>query len=322
MRNVLSETFGSRLTEFKKISGSMPLYLKSQRSFYEVMIGDTIFVLVMTDEEERFNISALKKHLTKYYEIFDAPIVYGFRKITTFQRKSLVENEMSFVSGNGQIYLPFLGAFFGKCQTKKIETPGDHFSPATQALMLLMIYNDSEMSKAEAANRLKLTPMSVSRASADLKALGVISERSKGTELLIARMGTRKEAYRKVEKYIINPVWETVYINKSDLVDGLIAGEFALSKRSDFGYPRYYEYAVAKKDYSGYGYREYDPDMDTGLELIRIQKWKYSPQLFADKDKIDPISLICSFQGEDDERIHKCLTDVEKEIEGWLQMKN
>ncbi len=322
MKEILSETFGSRLTEYNEINGSMPLYLKSQRSFYEVMIGETRFVLVMTDEAERFNIAVLKKHLTKYYEVFNAYIVYGFGKITTFQRKSLVENEISFISGNGQIYLPFLGAFFGKCQAKKIETVGKRFSPATQALILLMIYYDGEMSKAESANRLELTPMSVSRASEDLKALGVISERRKGTELLIARMGTRTEAYRKVENYLINPVWKTVYINKGDLTEGLIAGEYALSKRSDFGYPKYFEYAVSKKDYAGYGYREYDPDIDMGLDLIRIQKWKYSPLLFADKDKIDPISLICSFQGEDDERIHKCLGDIEEEIEAWLQMKN
>jgi hypothetical protein len=37
---------------------------------------------------------------------------------------------------------------------------------------------------------------------------------------------------------------------------------------------------------------------------------------------VDPVSLISSFQNEDDERIHKCLKRIEGEITSWQITKN
>ena len=317
MKDILDEIFGSQLSEYKKIKVSLPLYLKTGRSFYEIVIGETGFVLVSIDTQERLNVSALKKQLRKYYEVFNAYVVYGFPVVTTFQRKSLIENGISFVSGNGQVYLPFMGAFFVKCQMYDYRKESINLTPSAQALLLLMIYTDGEISKSHAAGILGIAPMSVTRASADLVKLGLISETRKGTEALITLNGTRMEVYEKARDYLISPVTGVVYIEKGEAEPGLPAGDYALSKRSDLGYPGYYEYAVSKKDYLKADHNTCDPYTDTNKELIRIQKWSYSPKMFAFKGQVDPISLISSYKGDEDERIHKCLVDVEKEIEKW-----
>lgn len=57
--------------------------------------------------------------------------------------------------------------------------------------------------------------------------------------------------------------------------------------------------------------------MEINSELMKIQIWKYNPRLFSQNDKVDPISLICSFGDNEDERIHQCLEDIEKEIDTW-----
>jgi len=57
-------------------------------------------------------------------------------------------------------------------------------------------------------------------------------------------------------------------------------------------------------------------------KLIRVQIWRYDPSLFTSTNDVDPVSLISSFQNEDDERIHKCLKRIEGEITSWQTTKN
>ena len=323
IRKILTDIFGAQLIKYKQTKASLPIYLKNDKSFYEAVIGETRFVIVMHENPERLNVSALKKHLPKYHEAFGSNITYGFDKVTTFQRRSLVENGISFISGNGQVFLPFLGAFFSKCQMNDYNREASYLSPTAQALLLLLIYTDEEISRSYAAKSLKVSPMTISRASAELGRLEVLSERKRGTELLISRNGGKTEVYSKIRGLLINPVQEVVYVENDSLENGIIAGEYSLSKRSDLGYPRYHEYAISKKDYQSMNLKEYDPYTDIGIDLIRIQLWKYDPELFARNGQIDPISLICSFkgEGEEDERIHKCLTQIEGEMDKWQLTK-
>lgn len=326
MREILENVYGSKLSQYKKINASLPLYLIDNREFYSMELFGTNFVLVKLKKAERLNVASLGKQTKKYCDYFSADIVYGFPYVTTFQRKSLVENGISFISGNEQLFIPALGSYFSKCQKERWDKDIVKFSPTAQLLALLFVYGDknSKYSKNEAARRIGVSAMSVTRAVRELKQIGVVEEEKIGNEVFISSSKANKVLYEEIKPYLVNPIQTEIYVEekKADKSQMLQAGEYSLSKRSNLGYPKYEEYAIAKasillKEESGY-----DPDLSGQRKLIKIQKWKYNPFILSNNGMVDPISLICSFQGDEDERIQMSLDEVESEIDKWLLTMN
>lgn len=325
MENLLKRIYGIQLESYKKINASLPLYLSEGREFYEVTILGEQFILINSLEMERLNIVTLNKYTKKYDEYFHKNIVYGFPSITSFQRKSLIENKISFIAGNDQIFLPFLGSYFTKCYKDKINKPFDRFSPSSQLLALFMLYNEkNKLNKSEAAKQIGLSAMSVTRAVRDLVQIGILQEERIGNEIFIFREKDKKAMLNEMTPYLINPVQEIIYVKqpKKDMGDFLMSGEYSLSKRTALGYPKYKEYALEKNNIFFDKVTEYNPDLNVDQTLVRVQKWKYNPIVLECNGMVDPISLICSLQEEEDERIQMSLEEVRGEIDTWQIMKN
>ena len=320
MHKQLEELFGNQVKKYKNKKVKMPLYLMDGRDFFDVVICDTEFVLVVFWNVGRFNVSSFKKQVVQYAKAFDKPVVYGFKTLTTFQRKALIENGLSFVSENGQVFIPFLGCAFSKCISNEIDKERSHFAPSTQLLFLLMLYGDDHMqiNKNMAAEMLHLTPMSITRAVRQCKQIGLIEETKIGTESRISRKLSKSETFELAKEYLMNPIQKCVYVSQKELKSRLtVAGEYALSIRSELSYPLYEEYAAEKRFLTEENLSNYNPDLEIHTKLSKIQIWKYNPELFSEKHSADPVSLLCSFSDNQDERIHMCLRDIEKEIKGW-----
>lgn len=321
LEKILKNIYGSQLESYSKKKASMPMYLTEGKEFFEVAVLGVRFILVNNKSIERFNIVALSKHSQKYYEYFNENIVYGFPSLSSLQRKSLIENNISFISGNEQIFLPFLGSCFAKCYKEQMNKPIDKFSPSSQLLALYMLYNERgrRINKSETAKKVGLSAMSITRAVRDLVQIGVLREEKVGNEVFIIIDRERKDVYEEITPYLINPIQETVYVKKekAEKEKLLQAGEYSLSKRSMLGYPKYEEYALAKNSAVIEGVKTYNPDLDIEEKLVRIQKWKYNPLALGYGGMVDPISLICSFQNEVDERIQMSLDEVQGEIDKW-----
>lgn len=318
MKELFEYVYGRKLDSFKEIRYSLPLYLQDGKRFYKVSVLGKEFVVAFFETQERFNIYTLKKQLASYQNAIKAEVVYGFDKISSNQRKSMIENDIPFVSRNGQMYLPFMGVLFEKCATNEYIIK-ERFAPGSQLLFLLFLYENDSYTKLEAAKRLQVLPMSISRASKQLLEKGLIEEKKQGTEILMTvSIKDRKELYEKAEKYLINPIQSILYLPNGRVDSGIpVSGEFSLSQRSDLGYPKYVEYALYKDLPFFKGLATVDPDLNYDADIVRIQKWKYNPQIFSCNGQVDPVSLICTFAGINDERIHKCLKQVKEEIWNW-----
>lgn len=321
MRAVFDSVYGNKLEEFKPVEYSLPIYLQDNRSFFKVSVSGRSFVIVFFQSLDRFNVKTIKKQLVSYQKFIGESVVCGFDKITTFQRKSLIENDIPFVSNNGQMYLPFMGVYFEKC-AKTEDSKLDHFMPVTQLLFLLFLYGDNSYTKSGAAKKLRVKPMSVTRASRQLADIGLIREEKHGTEVwMIINEEDRKAFYEKGEPYLIDPIQSVVYVPNARVDSGTPeSGEFSLSKRSDLGYPEYAEFAFYKDDPGIRDIAGVDPDLNETDNLVRIQKWKYDPSLFSIDGMVDPVSLICSLGYINDDRIHRCLEQVREEIWTWQKM--
>ena len=317
MKALMEQTFGIKLEGFKEIKLSLPLYLKDGRRFFDAVIGGHRFVVVFYQGIDRFNINMLRQQSEIYREVVKCNVVLGFDRVSTYQRRSLIESDIPFISCNGQIYLPFMGVFFERCAYRE-HTVVERFMPATQLLFLLLLYVKGGCTKSAAALKIGINPMSVTRASRQLSDRGLIREEKIGTEVYMTIFSdNRDEVFDKAEKYLINPVRNEIFLHKGQVKLSLPAGEYGLSLRTELGYPEYEEYAMYKdaseiKDLAGI-----DPDLDTSRDIVRVQKWKYDPHLFSYKGMLDPVSLICTLKDINDERIHKCLEQVKGEIGKW-----
>lgn len=318
MKKLFEQVYGHKLDFFEETKYSLPLYLQDGKRFFRVSVSGKMFIVVFAGTQERFNIQTLKKQLASYQNAIKAEIVYGFDKISSFQRKSMIENEIPFVSRNGQMYLPFLGALFEKC-TMGEDIIKEHFTPVSQLLFLLFLYEKDNYTKLEAAKRLQVLPMSISRASKQLLEKGLITEKKQGTEIVMTvSTKDRRDLYEKAGKYLINPIQSVLYLPNGRVdISTPASGEFSLSQRSDMGYPKYVEYALYKDLPFVKGLAGVDPNLNYETDIVRIQKWKYDPLIFSCNGQVDPVSLICTFADTNDERIHKCLEDVKEEIWNW-----
>lgn len=323
MKKLFERVYGNKLDYFEETKYSLPLYLQDGKRFYRASVSGRKFVVVLSVTQERFNIKTLKKQLVTYQNAVKEYVVYGFDRVSSFQRTSLLENDIPFASMNGQMYLPFMGVFFEKCTVGE-ETIKEQFTSASQLLFLLFLYENDSYTKLEAAKRLRVQPMSISRASKQLLEKRLIQEMRQGTEIVMTiDAQDRKEFYERAKKYLINPVQGVVYLPDKKVDHNMpAAGEYSLSKRTDLGYPKYVEYAFYKdasyvKELVGV-----DPDLYCDNDLVRVQKWKYDPQLFSHNGQVDPCSLICTLAETNDERIHKCLEEVEEEIGTWQTIQS
>ena len=55
--------------------------------------------------------------------------------------------------------------------------------------------------------------------------------------------------------------------------------------------------------------RSEDPD-----DCLMVQLWKYNPYFFAREGRVDPVSLACTFQGNEDERIEMSIEELLEQL--------
>ncbi len=171
----------------------------------------------------------------------------------------------------------------------------------------------------EACRRLMVKPMTITRASRQLAEKGLIKEERRRNEIwMTIAEEDRKAFYEKGKKYLMNPVHGVIYVPNARKDRNVPeAGEFSLARRSDFGYPEYVEYAFYKDDPAVKDVQGVNPGLDASGDLARYQIWRYDPKLFSNNGMVDPVSLMCSLSDIEDERIHKCIDQVKKEIWKW-----
>ena len=231
-------------------------------------------------------------------------------------RNALVKSGVPFVNLPGNVFLPFMGIVLQDVYRKQL-VKADKMMPATQMVFLELLYMSDEESvlKSEVANKLNLTKTSITRATAQLEEMGLIRQMKSGTEIAIKRNYSRKEYYENAKGYLINPVQKVITIMRYEAnFESFSAGETALSQESELNPPRIEERAIYKGEevvdqLEIVDARSEDPD-----DCLKIQLWKYNPSYFARERRVDPVSLACTFKGNEDERIEMSIEELLEEL--------
>jgi len=316
MKKQLEQYFGCevKIREYKN-KLSLPIFM-TMRDIAMVEIYGVNFAIVDVVKEVELSVAAMKKQKVKYEEVLQCPVAYQVALNSVSMRNALVKNGVSFVDLPGNVFLPFMGVVLQDVY-RKLLVKADKMMPATQMVFLELLYmNDEESAlKSEVANKLNLTKTSITRATAQLEEMGLIQQIKSGTEISIQRNYSRNEYYENAKAYLINPVQKVITIMRQEAAfESFDAGETALSQLSELNPPRIEECAIYKGEEVIDQLEIVDARYEDQDDCLNVQLWKYNPSYFAREGRVDPVSLACTFKGNEDERIEMCIEELLEEL--------
>lgn len=296
---------------------NLAFYL-SNRKMYQIEVDDAVFVLIKINPDEKFGTTALKKQLAAYTEYFQCNAAFEFESVTKAQRDALMKHRIPFITLSEQAYLPFLGVILNDNFKKQKHVNVRKMMPATQQLFLYLLYQkDSPVLKSEAADTLGLTRTSITRASEQLDSMGLIEQIKNGKEIHMSLKYDPRRTLELAKSYLINPVQIKLHIKKNDLPkQWLYAGETALSEYSMLNAPKVTDIAVFKNSIDRQTLKGVDIRWEDADSVVNVELWKYNPALFSTSDKVDPVSLACSFMDCGDERVEMAIDEM-LEVTQW-----
>lgn len=316
MKKQLEQYFGCevKVAEYKN-KLPLPIFM-TMRDITMVEVYGVNFAIIDVMKEAELSVAVMKKQKAKYEEALQCPVAYEVAINSVSMRNALVKNGVSFVDLPRNVFLPFMGIVLQDVYRKQI-VKADKMMPATQMVFLELLYMDNEESvlKSEVAHKLNLTKTSITRATAQLEEMGLIQQIKSGTEISIKRNYSRKEYYEKAKAYLINPVQKVVTImGDVSIWDMWSAGETALSHLSQLNPSRVEEYAIYKGEEIVDQFEIVDERCADNECFLKVQLWKYNPSYFAREGRVDPVSLACTFKGNEDERIEMSIEELLEEL--------
>lgn len=316
MKKQLEQYFGCevKVAEYKN-KLPLPIFM-TMRDITMVEVYGVNFAIIDVIKETELSVASMKKQKAKYEEAMQCPIAYAVAIDSVAMRNALVKNGVSFIDMPANIFLPFLGVILQDIYRKQLVRT-DKMMPATQMVFLELLYMDDDKSalKSEVANKLNLTKTSITRATAQLEEMGLIQQSKSGTEISIRRNCSRKEYYKNAKDYLINPVQRVITIMRYEATFEMFsAGETALSQMSELNPPRIEECAIYKGEEVIDQLEIVDPRHEDWDDCLNVQLWKYNPSYFARDGRVDPVSLVCTFKGNEDERIEMSIEELMEEL--------
>ena len=312
MKKQLEQYFGCKvkIAEYKN-KLPLPIFM-TMRDIMMVEIYGVNFVIIDVVKEMELSVAAMKKQKAKYEEALQCPVAYEVALNSVSMRNALVKSGVPFVDLPRNVFLPFMGIVLQDVYRKQLVR-ADKMMPATQMVFLELLYMDDEESvlKSEVANKLNLTKTSITRATAQLGEMGLIRQMKSGTEIAIKRNYSREEYYENAKAYLINPVQKEITIMR---YESFSAGETALSQESELNPPRIEECAIYKGEEVVDQLEIVDARSEAPDDCLKVQLWKYNPFYFAREGRVDTVSLACTFQGNEDERIQMSIEKLLEEL--------
>ena len=290
----------------------LPVYLTARRSFFKMSYSETEFVLVKVAEKEKFGVLALEKQARIIAEKYGMPVAFSFQNITRSQRDSLLEKNIPFISESGQLYLPFLGMLLKDQFVHPKEVKKEKMMPVTQALFLYLLYygEGHPVLKKDAARALGVTRTSITRASDQLDAMGLIIQEMHGKECHMSTNGQGLKLFEKAKPYLINPVQRAVMIKSEKQYETYpLSGESALANRTMLNIPKIPSRAAYKAEIVTEEIQDIDIRWTQDDDVMQLELWKYNPDLFVKNGTVDPVSLYMCFENNVDERIEGAIEE-------------
>ena len=83
---------------------SLPVYIAGSYDFHTAYIGNRRCIM-LAPTEELATLPALKKQIVKIQQIDNVPVVFELTTVSNYRRKSLIENNIPFITESRSFFL-------------------------------------------------------------------------------------------------------------------------------------------------------------------------------------------------------------------------
>lgn len=303
----IDSVFGSKI-KYKPLGSDirLPYYLADNYTLRRLEINHIEFILVQP-RNDLPQIASLQVQLNKIKVLMKAPVAIALPELSYRQRENLMKADIPFIVDYKQMYLPFLGVSLSE-RYKNATEKFNEMLPSAQLLLLYLIYSKAQsLSLGEAADKLQVSLMTISKAHRQLEKIGAIRvEQANKLKKYIVPLYTGQELYNKFSEYMTNPVRKTIYIDKDKINDDcVLAGDTVLAEYSMLNAPRVEIYACwYKRHLCG------SDELIDAKRQAKLEYWKYNPLILARGGAADPLSTALSFKDCMDERVEGAVEEM------------
>jgi len=295
--------------------------LQDYYSFYEVELLNVQCLLMVDRNRPEQSPAVIRKHMKKVQDKWAGKIVYIRERVTSYNRKRLIEQKLPFVVPGNQMYLPMLGMDLRE-HFRNIRIELKRFKPSTQALFIYYILYCSpgtEITPTELAGGLRYTTMTMSRAFDELEDSGLVDITERGRERFLRFRESKRDTWEKAQQFLRSPV------RKRQLIAPLHmdcqwprAGMTALAHYTMLSAPKIAVFALRNEEWKLLEQQKVAKPAIREPGSYEVEIWKYAPTMFSKDGLVDPLSLYLSIKDSTeglDERVEIALDEL---LEGVL----
>ena len=319
MNEALKIIFGNSIKEEKyNFPTGTPNYIRYGYDVVELMWNEKNCLLVKPKKDD-WNLATLKKQLKMIETICGVAVVVCLERMTALQRTNLIESNVAFVSGKGQVFIPFWGSFFEK-QILNPPQPSPAMTVAAQLVFLFLYYQSknetARVNQTQLARILRISKPTCTRAIQVLYAMKLISMSAEKTANWISLAGDSKSSLNAAFPKMKSPVHKIIYLKYlPSYLPYKLSGLNALSSRSLLSaLPSDVGYAISRGTEKMID-RDIIIDEQTFRDFggVAVEIWKYDPFLLSGSKFVDDISLLLDLDKNYDERIQNELDVIRQE---------
>lgn len=307
--------------KIQRFNKKLPAFLMDDRTYELLTIEDQKFTLVEY-KQGTFKLPQAKKQLKALAKYCDYPPIVVLPSLTAYQRKALIEQRISFIVPDSQVYIPELGMLLRHTnqtqQTAPVhKKPQSTLSGSAQLILIAYILGllANQSTQKDIAQALNLNDMAVSRAIRELVSLELVTIKRQGTSTLVNPTLTGRALFEVAQTAMKSPSKRSQFIRAEDLPkDAILSGDSALAEQTMLVDPPYPTYALTKKDYKTAD--QIDPDWTVDDDVVLVEEWAFDPKVTAHDGMIDAISLILAMGDTEDERTEMAIDELEEQVFG------
>lgn len=255
MKDYLEKTLRQKvnINKTEYLNDKLPLVFRGRYFFYKVETNGSPWIAIQPKSE--VGLVMLRKDHARIEKASGLNCAIFLEKTTFYIKEKLMEEGIPFVIEGKQMYLPFIGYLLSNKNEREIA-PVHLISYLTQRIIFVSIYEKWEnITVSEAAVRLGVTKMSVSRCFDEMEYLNVNILGMKGKSRVITVPTDIKKLWDDMQTVWRNPVIAR-YELKDDIGLEKKAGISALCEYSLLSDNKYPTYAITKKEITGFGIKK------------------------------------------------------------------
>lgn len=285
------------VSEEKILLKGLPIFIKSQYKFSEIIINKMPYLLV-TVKDKNFGPRELKKHMRIINNAIDLQIIWYFKELHFNKVQRMIQNGENFIVENKQVHLPIIGTSLKKQADKKINTESLNGLAENVLIREILEGDVSGKNKRDIAKDFDVTEMTMGRAINRLLANGLCFEEKNNTSKLV-NFYSKDELWEFLREEVKSPIKEAIYIDQKakGLPRSGISGLSKLTMLADDDVPTY---AISKKEFK----KNYDKEGSVFKEFAKakIELWNREPILIK-KGVINPLDIYLIHKDDEDERV-------------------